>query len=87
MADDFDVILDQAEELTNAQLRSKIALLTRLKESEIDSLCPKKADKEVFAQLMNIVNSAASENQKRKLLCDNIETFAGVVIRVLARAV
>ena len=87
MGDDFEKILDQAEELTNAQLSSKIASLTRLKESEIDQLCPKKPDKETLVQLMGIVNGATSENQKKKQLVDNIETLAGVVIRVLAKAV
>lgn len=87
MPDDFDALLDEAEELTDSQLASRISSLTRLKDTEIDKICPEKADKKALAELMSIVKNAGAENSKKKQLIDNIETFAGVIVRILKIAV
>lgn len=87
MPDDFDQILDNAENLTNAQLNSKISSLTRLTDADIQSLCPVKEDKVALAQLMSIVDGAASENAKKTQLVDNMETFGVVILRILAKVI
>lgn len=85
MPDQFDDILNEAEDLTLKELNSKISSLTRLKDAEINSLFPKKPDKEKLIQLMQIVQGAVSENTKRKQLIDNIEALAGTVIKVVGK--
>lgn len=87
MPDDFDEILDEAEKLTDSQLASRISSLTRLKDTEINKICPETKDKKALTELMSIVKGAGAENSKKKQLIDNIETFAGVIVRVLKIAV
>ena len=87
MPDDFDSILNEAEELTNAELRDRISSLTRLTADDINMLCPKKTDKETLAELMSIVNSAATENKMKKQLVENIEHFSGLILKILAKVV
>ena len=87
MPDSFDDILDQAEQLTLGQLDSKISSLTRLKDSELSSWFPAKADKQKLLQLMQIVQSASSDNEKKAELIKNIESVASVVITMLSKVV
>ena len=87
MPDDFDSLLDEAENLTNAQIGERISSLTRLTAEDINTLCPKKADKQALAELMSIVNSAASENTMKKQLVSNIERFSGLILKILAKAI
>ena len=87
MPDDFDSILDEAEALTNTQLRDRISSLTRLTADDVQSLCPKKEDKKALAELMSIVNSAASENAMKKQLVANIEHFSGVILKILSKVI
>lgn len=72
-------------ELTNKQLAGEIAKLTPLTESELNSLLPKKIDKERFAEVLRIVNSSASQNNKVAALTDNFATLGGVVVKVLTK--
>jgi hypothetical protein len=85
MPDDFDRLLDEAEDLTLKQLNSRISSLIRLKDSELNSLFPTKPDKEKLIQLMQIVQGAASENAKKKQLIDNISSLADTVLTLLGR--
>lgn len=87
MPDAFDDILDQAEELTNKELDSKISSLTRLKDAELAKLFPTKPDKEKLLQLLQIVQGATTENVKRKQLIDNISTVADTVLKLLVKLV
>ena len=85
--DSFEDILNEAEELTQVELKSRISSLTRLSDADIQSICPEKEDKVALAGLMNIVDSAASDNAKKKQLADNLEQFGVVVLRILAKVV
>lgn len=87
MSDEFDAILDEAEKLTDREFASRISSLTRLKDDEINELCPSKVDKETLAKLMAIVNRTTTENEKKILLANNIESFAGIILRVLSKAI
>lgn len=87
MSDDFDAILEEAVRMTDNQFASRISSLTRLRDTEINAICPAPADKKALAELMSIVKGASDENTKRSELIGNIQTFAGVVIRVLSIAV
>ncbi len=85
--DSFQDILDEAEELTQTELKARISALTRLPASDIQSLCPDKEDKIALAGLMKIVDGASSEKTKKKQLVDNIEEVAAVTLRILSKVV
>ena len=85
MPDDFDSILDAAEELTLSDLNSRISSLVRFTDAELESLFPRKADKKKLLQLMQIVRSSSSANTKRRNLIRNIESVAGTVIKLVGR--
>ena len=85
--DSFEDILDEAEGLTQKELKSRISSLTRLSDSDIQSICPEKEDKVALAGLMKIVDSDANDNAKKKQLVDNMEQFGVIVLRILAKVV
>jgi len=70
-------------ELTNKQLAGELAKLTPLTEEQISSLLPTKAEKQGLRQLIDIVNSAASQNQKMASLTSSFSELGGVVLKVL----
>jgi uncharacterized ParB-like nuclease family protein len=79
MAFDFS---DDAK-LTNDQLAGELAKLTPLTMDEINDMLPRKIDKQRFQQLLEIVGSAAAENNKVAQLTANIGEVGGVVVRLL----
>jgi hypothetical protein len=85
MPDDFDKLLDDAENLTMKELDSCISSFIRLKDSELKSLFPKQTDKNKLIQLMQIVRSASSENARKKELVDNISSLADTVLILLGK--
>jgi hypothetical protein len=86
MSDPFDDILDKAEEMTNAELDTKISSLVRLTDDELRKLFPTKVDKEQLAKLMSVVKGATSENNKKKQIIKNISSYAGIVVKLLKKA-
>jgi hypothetical protein len=71
--------------LTNEQLGDELAKLTPLTAEEINKLLPRRADKEGLKQLIQLVNSSASQNKKLASLTSNFEELGGVVLTVLAK--
>ena len=76
-------MLKTTAEQTNAELSSEIASLTTLKESQISSMFPTKSDKESLLKLLEIVNSATSENQKITQLKKNIDDVSGTILKLV----
>ena len=71
--------------LTNEQLAGELAKLTPLTSEEVNKLLPKRADKERLQQLIQLVNSSASQNRKLASLTSNFEELGGVVLTVLTK--
>ena len=71
--------------LTNQELGDELAKLTPLTAEEINKLLPKKADKEGLKQLIQLVNSSASQNKKLASLTSNFAELGGVVLAVLTK--
>ena len=71
--------------LTNEQLGDELARLTPLTAEEINKLLPKKTDKERLKQLIQLVNSSASQNKKLASLTSNFSELGGVVLTVLTK--
>jgi hypothetical protein len=72
-------------ELTNAQLAGELAKLTPLTEEQLNTLLPRKTDKLHLQELIDIVNSSASQNRKLADLTDNFADLGGVVLKVLTQ--
>ncbi len=83
MPNRFDVIAAEAAELTRSELDGELARITSLSESTLDKLLPKKSDKELFAELMAIVNASSSRNKKAVEVKENIDRFAGIIVKLL----
>lgn len=58
-----------------------------MKDAEIKKLFPKKVDKKKLIELMSIVKSSASINERRSKLIKNIGKLAGTVISVLNKLI
>jgi hypothetical protein len=71
--------------LTNDQLGDELAKLTPLTAEEINKLLPRRADKEGLKQLIQLVNSSASQNKKLASLTSNFSELGGVVLTVLTK--
>jgi predicted Zn-ribbon and HTH transcriptional regulator len=71
--------------LTNEQLRDELAKLTPLTAEEINKLLPERADKERLKQLIKIVNSSASQNEKLASFTSNFAELGGVVLTLLTK--
>jgi len=71
--------------LTNEQLGDELAKLTPLTVAEINKLLPRRADKEGLKQLIQLVNSSASQNKKLVSLTSNFSELGGVVLTVLTK--
>lgn len=82
---DFDDVLDEAEQKTNDQLKDKIAALTKLTPEDLQKIAPTVADKNALLKLMDIVRSAAEENDKKAAILANIEAFAGIVLNIAGK--
>ena len=71
--------------LTNEQLAGELAKLTPLTEEQVNRLLPTKVEKQRLKQLVDIVNSSASQNQKVASLTSNFTELGTVVLKVLTR--
>lgn len=82
---DFDDILDEAEKQTNEQLKDKIAALTKLTPEDLQKIAPTVADKNALLKLMDIVRSAATDNDKKTAILANIESFANIILNIAGK--
>jgi len=71
--------------LTNEQLGDELAKVTPLTVEEVNKLLPRRADKEGLKQLIQLVNSSASQNKKLASLTSNFSELGGVVLTVLTK--
>jgi hypothetical protein len=71
--------------LTNEELGDELAKLTPLTAEEVNELLPKRADKEGLKQLIELVNSSASQNKKLASLTSSFSELGGVVLTLLTK--
>lgn len=74
-----------AAEKTDAQLAAEMAAITSLTQSEVQEIFPKKSDLEDFSELMKIVKSSTSRNEKVNKIVANAEKFGSVVVSLLGK--
>jgi len=75
----------KAARLTNEELAAEISKLTPLTQGELEQLLPKKEDKARLAELLKILGSATSQNQKVAALEQNFAKLGGVAVTMLER--
>lgn len=68
---------------TDLKLAGEMAAITNLTAQEIQDIFPEKTDKENFSELMAIVKSSTSQNQKINKIVDNTEKFGKVIVSIL----
>lgn len=78
---------DEAVEETNAELAGEMSSIVNLSKKEIQEIFPKKSEMEDFAELMKIVKSSTTTNQKVNKIIDNSEKFGKVVISLLSKII
>jgi hypothetical protein len=87
--EEFDENLDQAitesVDAVDTKLASQISSITRLTDDEINELFPEPADLKKLAELLKIVKSAETRNNKVNSIVSNSEEFAGVVLTLLTK--
>jgi hypothetical protein len=87
--EEFDENVDQAitesVDAVDTKLASQISSITRLTDDEINELFPEPADLKKLAELLKIVKSAETRNNKVNSIVSNSEEFAGVVLTLLTK--
>lgn len=70
---------------TDAELAAEMAAITRLTQAEVQEIFPKKSDLEDFSELMEIVKSSTSRNEKVSKIIASSEKFGRVVVSLLGK--
>jgi len=73
----------EASAETDEQLAERIGNLTHMDAARITELFPDKADAKKLEQLMEAVATAQDDNEAMNRIADNIQTFGGVIVRLL----
>ena len=73
----------KARQMTNKQLATEIASLTKLTRDDLNELLPEKKDKEAFVQLMNTVQDETDMDNKLAYLRDNMQTAGTIMFKLL----
>ena len=80
----IDEEVDAAAKKTNEKLASAASSVSRLTDEEVKKLFPKPADVQKLKDLLEIVKSEDSHNQKVSKLMNNIEDLAGTVVKLVS---
>jgi hypothetical protein len=76
-----------AAEKTHKELAGEMSSITLLSKREIQDIFPEKSEMEDFSELMEIVKSSTSRNNKVSKIVDNSEKFAGVIVSLLNKII
>lgn len=77
--DDFDKDLDAADAVVSAQFCAKLTLSS----DHLKSICPSPVDRAALDKLMQAVNGAANENEAKRQLVANAESYAAIIVRLV----
>lgn len=83
MPREYKYDFSKERELTNKQFAEELSTHTALSANRIQEILPHKADKNKLKELIEIVNSAASQNEKVAALLSNLENLGGVMLKLL----
>lgn len=84
---EFDELLNQAQTMTDEQLKNQITSLTTLTSDEIKALAPTAESMVQLLQFIKIVRSAADFNDKKARLLNGIDAFANIIFSLAGKAI
>ncbi|MBE7639522.1 hypothetical protein GUB10_04165 [Salegentibacter sp. BLCTC] len=70
---------------TNQELAGEMSSITHLTKKEIQEIFPEKSEMEDFSELMEIVKSSTSRNNKVNKIAANSEKFSKVMLSLLGK--
>jgi len=73
--------------LTNSELAGELSKHTVLTKTQLEELLPKREDLGKLKELIELVNSAASHNNKLAALQANFQELGGVAIKLLGHII
>lgn len=76
-----------ASKATKAEFASELSSYTSLTQKEIETLFPKKGDREELLELIKIVESSSKENEIKAELVKNIGKVSGAVLKIARKFV
>jgi hypothetical protein len=79
----FTAAAKKAANLTNKQLASELASIGSMNRDDIQSLLPKKKDKQAFIDLMKEVEAETAMDEKIAYLHENIRSAGKVALTLL----
>jgi len=71
-----------ASKKTKKEFSNELSSHTQLTAEEVSNLFPKKSDREELLLLLELINSAADENEKKAKIAEKIEKISGAVIKL-----
>ncbi|MBZ9728682.1 hypothetical protein LB467_03200 [Salegentibacter sp. JZCK2] len=77
----------EAAAKTDKDLAVEMASITSLTQAEILEIFPERTDMEDFSELMKIVKSGTSRNEKINKIVANSERFGNVIISLLGKVI
>lgn len=72
-----------ASKKTKSEFSDELSSYTQLTKKEIGVLFPKKSDREELLILLEIVDSASDENEKKAKIAEKIGKVSGAVIKLV----
>lgn len=82
---EIDDILDEAEAETEVIIKEKALSWLPLTEEDVKDLIPEPADTKRLAELMRIVKSAESDNEKITKIFDKTKGFGKIMLKLLEK--
>lgn len=70
---------------TRTQFADTLSSYTTLTAEQAANLFPTKADRDELVALLSAVRSATNDNQRRTRVIEQIESFAGAVVKIVAQ--
>lgn len=81
----FDFDFSNEAKQTDDELSGDIQKLQGLSEDQIQQVLPNRADQDTLREIIKAVNEAASENEKKAALLQQLRNVSGVVKDVVVK--
>ena len=82
---DYDFDFSDEAKQTDDELSGDIEKLQGLSEAQLQQLLPNRVDQDKLKEIITAVNAAASENEKKAALMQQLQTVSGVVRNVVKK--
>lgn len=70
---------------TDERLASRLSSLTRMTDEEIMELCPTPGDVKAVSELMKVVESSTTRNNKIAHIVENVEQLGGIILPLITK--